>query len=132
MTRGFRATLEIADCCWNPHFSGTFWLFLPLKSAEREQNVGAECMVSNTPGLIAAYCTVSVTGPSWAFSFMVLRFTVMEKKRTNSGPRMASTRKHRLSPLGAGLQPRALRPLLVAPARMSCPPSTDGLAERAF
>jgi hypothetical protein len=37
MTRGFRATLEIADCCWNPHFSGTFWLFLPLKSAEREQ-----------------------------------------------------------------------------------------------
>jgi len=51
-------------------------------------------MVSNTHGLIAAYCTVSVTGPSWAFSSMVLRFTVMEKKRTNSGPRMESTSQH--------------------------------------
>jgi hypothetical protein len=63
---------------------------------------------------------------------MVLRFTVMEKKRTNSGPRMESTSQHSIYPLGAGLHPRALRPLMLEPARTSCPPSADGLAERAF
>src|SRR5262249_17518118 len=35
-----------------------------------------------------------------------------------------------LYPLGAGLHPRALRPRMVEPARTSCPPSADGLAER--
>ena len=37
-------------------------------------------------------------GSSWAFSSMVIRLRLMEKKRTNHGPFMESTRKHSIYP----------------------------------
>ena len=60
-----RAVVEISEFCWHPHFSGKFWLFLPLKAAKRSEIAGAESIVRHTHGLIAAYHMVSVTGPTW-------------------------------------------------------------------
>jgi hypothetical protein len=31
-------TNRVSSRCWNPRFSGQFWPFLPLKSAERERD----------------------------------------------------------------------------------------------
>jgi hypothetical protein len=47
-----KAVVEISEFHWNPRFSRKFWLFMLLKESEI---AGAECTVSNTHGLIAAY-----------------------------------------------------------------------------
>jgi hypothetical protein len=65
MAMDFRASVRISDFSENPPFSHRFCRVLGLKAVESERTTGSQCSDSNRHGLIAAYHTVSVTGPAW-------------------------------------------------------------------